>query len=262
MKSALSLLLAAAFLLTGCCTHPQRGPGQEVTGLVLNPGVRLSTAQNMFIRAGDRAGGDYSFVFGPYLAEPKVSFDDPDMLATGGVAPSIALSKKNKQSPQQRGAANRSSSTMAVFSTTGAAVMPQPAPAGRVAEEEVEVFEVQSGMTLYWGTRPKAKSRRIYIGGDGTKFLLYVEPPVTPGEASLEHVVLVDPVNSDQARVYRLDQDGQPVGEPIVLRAGHLYVRMNLDGSFTESDTVPAQIQAVVDYAKQQANTAGVWNAH
>lgn len=221
--------------------------------MVLNPGVRLETAQNMIIRAGDRAGGKYSFIFGPYLVEPKASFDDPDLVAKGGVAPSFGSRKKKKLSELGAGTP---ASTMAVFSTSTAVAVPAGQP--MADEEDVEVFEVQSGMSLFWGTQPKVKSKRTYIGGDGTKFLLYVEPPAHPTDPSVEHIVLVDPTNSDQARVYHL-VDGQPVGDPVIIRTGHLYVRVNLDGTFTEGNMPPPDIQAIVDYAKQQAQAAGVW---
>lgn len=227
--------------------------------MVLNPGVRLHTNQNMFIRAGDRAGGKYDFIFGPYLAEPKASFDDPDVQASGGVSPSITAIKKKFADLKPQAAAPRTGpapSTMAVFSSTGSVAQPT-GPA--VSEEEVEVFEVQSGMTLFWGTRPKAKTRRIFIAGDGTKFLLYVLPPATPGEFTLEHVVLVDPLNSDRVRVYHLNEQGDPVGDPTILDSGHLYLRVNLDGTFTPINAVPTEIQAVVDYAKAQAAAAGAW---
>lgn len=239
------LLGALGAMLTGC-HRPSRGPGQEVTGMVLNPGVRLQTAQNMVIRAGDRAGGRYSFVFGPYLAVPKTSFEDPDLFAAGGVAPSFSAAAK-QQSGVELG-------TMAVFSTAAAA---QAQPVGtQVEETDVEVFQVDSGVGLFWGIRPKVKSRRVYIGGDGTEFMLYVEP-ATAGEATPEHIVLVNPRNTDRARVYKLDSAGQPTGDPIVLRPGSLYARLNPDGSFSQSATVPPEIQAVVEYAKQQAAAAG-----
>lgn len=258
MKYVAVIALALSLLTMQACQHEQRGPGQEVVGMVLNPGVRLQTAQNMIVNASDLAGGRYRFVFGPYIAEPKGSFEEEDIVASGGVAPSITSSKKVKMSAL--GAAPRadgpSASTMAVFSTTGAVAQPQGV---QVAEEDVEVFEVQSGLSLFWGVMPKAKSRRVYVGGDGTKFMLYVLPPTNPGELTVEHIVLVDPINSDRARIYHLDEHGDPVGNPAILTAGHLYLRVNLDGSFTEINAVPTDIQAVVDYAKAQARAAGVW---
>lgn len=220
--------------------------------MVLNPGVRLQTAQNMIVRAGDRAGGRYTFVFGPYLSEPKSSFDDPDIIATGGVAPSFSAVKDQQQQKGAR-ADGPGTSMMAVFSTTGAVAQPQGT---EVAESAVEVFQIDSGIGLMWGIKPKIKSRRVFIGGDGTEFMLYVEPPPTPGAATTEHIVLVDPKNTDRARVYKLD-GGQPSGDPIILRPGHLYAALRPDGSFFQSDTVPPEIQEIVDYAKQQAAASG-----
>jgi len=217
--------------------------------MVLNPGVRLQTAQNMVVRAGDRAGGRYNFVFGPYLAEPKPGFEDPDLLALGGVAPAFTTTRKFSAL-----GAGPSTSTMAVFSTAGAVAQPT---GSEVDETEVEVFQIDSGMGLFWGVRPKVRSRRVYTGGYGSEFLFYVEPPPTPGAATAEHIVLVDPANTDRAHVYKLDQAGQPSGSPVVLRPGNLYARLAPDGTLTESATVPAAIQAVVDYAKQQAAAAG-----
>lgn len=253
MKRLACIALVFGVLLQGC-HRSSRGPGQEVTGMVLNPGVRLQTAQNMIVRAGDRAGGRYSFVFGPYLPEPKLSFDQPDLFAAGGVAPSFTSLKKKPDQMSALSAADSAPSAMAVFSTTAAAAQPA---GSEVEESAVEVFQVDSGVGLMWGIRPKIKSRRVYIGGDGTEFMLYVEPPPTPGAATPEHIVLVDPKNTDRARVYRLDSSGQPSGDPIILNPGNLYARLNPDGTFTQSTTVPEEIQAVVDYAKAQAATSG-----
>lgn len=221
--------------------------------MVLNPGVRLQTAQNMIVRAGDRAGGRYSMVFGPYLAEPKTSFDEPDVMALGGVAPSFTALRKSSDRAALD-AAGPSAGTMAVFSTTAAAGQPA---GSEVEESAVEVFQVDSGVGLLWGIKPKIKSRRVYIGGDGTEFMLYVEPPPTPGAATPEHIVLVDPKNTDRARVYKLDSAGQPTGTPIILKPGLLYARLNPDGTFIQSEVAPPEIQAVVDYAKAQAATSG-----
>ncbi|MCC6679103.1 MAG: hypothetical protein IT436_18415 [Phycisphaerales bacterium] len=248
MKRFACVALVLGVFLQGC-QRPARGPGQEITGMVLNPGVRLQTAQNMIVRAGDRAGGRYSFVFGPYLAEPKTSFEQPDLIASGGVSPSFTTAKKVSNM-----GAGPSTTTMAVFSTTGATAQPTGA---EVEESAVEVFQVDSGVSLLWGIKPKVRSRRVYIGGDGTEFMLYVEPPPSPWAPTSEHIVLVDPSNTDRARIYKLDSAGQPTGTPIILANGHLYARLNPDGTFTLSDTVPPDIQAVVDYAKQQAATSG-----
>jgi hypothetical protein len=212
--------------------------------MLLNPGVRLQTAHSTVVRVKDRAGGDYSVVFGAYMANQKINFNDTDPSATGGVSVSFATLNSGS---------GLGSNAKAVFSVGEPAVMSSGSPAD---DDEVEIFYIESGFGFFWGTRPKAKSRRVYTGGDGTKFLIYIEPGTFP---TVEHIVLVDPVNSDAARVYKLDAQGQPGASPDVTltTAALRYAKLNVNGTFDTSATVPAPIQAIVDFAKQQALGAG-----
>jgi len=204
------------------------------------PVFQLRTAECRLVHACDRSGGQYRFVFGPWssAAGPQ----DPGPLAYGEVAPPLA--------PRP---AELERVPMARFSLIGAPSLPVDP---RIGENQVDVFQIDSGMGLFWGVRPKVRSRRVYTGGYGSEFLFYVEPPLTPGGATAEHIVLVEPTAASSAQVYKL-VGGQPVGGPVILTAGNRYARLAPDGTLTQSATVPPEIQAVMDYARQQRMAAG-----
>lgn len=211
--------------------------------MLLNPGVRFQTIQNYYIRAKDRAGGDFSVVFGAYYANQKINFNTADSTATGGVSVSFNTIQSGS---------NLGSNSHAFFNTDCAVTM-TPGPV--VPETDVEVFEVDSGVALLWGIKPKVRTTRIYTGGDGTKIMIYVEPGTAP---TVEHLVLVDPLNTDQARIYKLNAQGQPGSTPdATLTINLLYAKLDASGNLTTSATVPADIQAVVAYARQWAIAAG-----
>lgn len=212
--------------------------------MLLNPGVRIQTAHNIIVHAKDRAGGNYTAILGAHMTNQKEDFNDADPAALGGVAVSFATLS---------GGANAGSNAKAAFSTDVPAVM---SSGGAADEDEVEIFYLERGVAFLWGTKPKVKTRRKYIGGDGTKILVYVEDGSFP---TVEHTVLVDPLNSDTARVYKLDGSGQPGASPDVILTtnGNRYAKLNVNGTFDTSSTVPTPIQAIVDYAKQQAFAAG-----
>lgn len=211
--------------------------------MLLNPGVRIQTAHNVLIRAKDRAGGDYSLVFGAYMANQKINFNDTDPSASGGVSVSFATINSGS---------NTGSNAKAVFSQDEPAIMSSGSAA---AETEVEVFYIESGAALFWGTKPKAKTRRIFTAGDGTKFLIHVEAGTFP---TVEHIALVDPINNDSARVYKLDGSGQPGGSAdVTLNSTLRYAKLKVDGTFETASSIPGPIQAIVDYQKQQAHAAG-----
>lgn len=211
--------------------------------MLLNPGVRFQTTQNYYVRAKDRAGGDYAFVFGAYFANQKVNFNTADPIAVGGVSVSFATIQSGS---------NLGSNAHAYFSCDCAVTM-TPGPV--VPETEVEIFQVDTGATLMWGIKPKIKTPRTYTGGDGTKILVYVEPGTAP---AVEHFVLVDPLNTDQARIYKLNAQGQPGTTPdAILTHTLLYAKLDAAGNLTTAATVPAAIQAVVAYARQQAIASG-----
>lgn len=211
--------------------------------MLLIPGVRIQTAQTRVIFAKDRSGGDYKFLFFPYLTNQKINFNDTDPTASGGVSVSFATLTAGS---------NTSSNAKAVFSADDPAVM---SSGSAVATDEVEIFYLETGVGFFWGVCPKVKTRRQYVGGDGTKILVYVEDGSAP---TVEHVVLVDPLNSDAARVYKLNGSGQPGSSPdITLTTSLRYCKLKVDGTYETAATPPAPIQAVVDYAKQQAYGAG-----
>ncbi|MCC6679102.1 MAG: hypothetical protein IT436_18410 [Phycisphaerales bacterium] len=211
--------------------------------MLLNPGVRFQTTQNYYVRAKDRAGGDYSLVFGAYFANQKLDFNTADPTASGGVSASFATLQAGS---------NLGSNAHAFFSCDCAVTM-TPGPV--VPETEVEILQIDSGAALMWGIKPKVRTRRLYTGGDGTKILIYVEPGTFP---TVEHLVLVDPLNTDQARIYKLNAQGQPGANPdATLTNNLLYAKLDAAGTLTTSATVPAAIQAVVAYARQQAISAG-----
>lgn len=211
--------------------------------MLLNPGVRIQTTQNLYVRAKDRAGGDFSFIFGAYYALQKIDFNTGDPTATGGVSVSFETIQSGS---------NAGSNAHAFFSVDSAVTMSQGSV---LPETQVEVFQVDSGAGLFWGIKPKVRTRRVYTGGDGTKFLCYVEPGTYP---TAEHFVLVDPLNTDQARIYKLNAQGQPGASPdATLSTTLLYAKLDAAGTLTTQATVPSAIQAVVDYARQQAVAAG-----
>jgi len=211
--------------------------------MLLNPGVRIQTTQNYYVRAKDRAGGDYSMVFGAYYALQKLDFNTGDTTATGGVSASFATLQSGS---------NAGSNAHAFFSCDSPVTMSQGTV---VPETQVEIFEIESGTGLLWGIKPKIRTRRVYTGGDGTKILVYVEPGTYP---TVEHFVLVDPLNTDQARIYKLNSSGQPGSTPdATLTVDLLYAKLDAAGTLTTAAAVPSAIQAVVDYAKQQAIAAG-----